>query len=200
MKKSKKKRPTLNTTSRIGIINRGEAAVRFIRALKEFNTLYNEKLTSIAFYLDIEQESPFVKKADETYSFTHITGYAKNQRHPYLNRELMMKALISTHCQALWVGWGFLAEDAVFTAMVEDAGLVFLGPSSKSMALLGDKIAAKELAERSQVPILPWSKGPVKDIKEAQKVARQIGYPLILSKQPMQEADEASVLYKKQKN
>lgn len=87
----------------------------------------------------------------------------------------MLEALLCAHCQAVWVGWGFLAEDAAFAGMVEDAGLVFIGPSAQAMALLGDKISAKELAERARVPILPWSRGPVKELEDARRVAEQIG-------------------------
>jgi len=180
MKNEKMNRPLLDGTSRIGIVNRGEAAIRFIRAVREYNLLYQTNLTTVAFYLDIEPEALFVKEADIACPLSQLAGFAKNQGPAYLNKELMLEALLSTRCQAVWVGWGFLSEDAPFARMIEEAGLIFIGPSSESMALLGDKISAKELAERAEVPILPWSNGPVNDVEEARKVAERIGYPVIV--------------------
>ncbi|MGA1869455.1 MAG: carboxyl transferase domain-containing protein [bacterium] len=180
MKKKKESRATLERISRIGIINRGEAAIRFIRAVKEYNILYHTDFTTVALYLDMEREGLFVTEADVSCPLSTIAGFDKNQGSAYLNRKLMLNALKSTNCQGVWVGWGFLAEDAAFAGMVEEAGLVFIGPSSWSMALLGDKISAKEVAEATNVPILPWSKGPVKDVEEACMSAERIGYPVII--------------------
>ncbi|MGA1823799.1 MAG: carboxyl transferase domain-containing protein [bacterium] len=176
----KRKRPTLQKGSRIGIINRGEAAIRFIRAVNEFNALYHTNFTTVAFYLDLEPEALFVKEADEAYLLSQLLNVNGCQGSVYVNKECMVKALLSSHCQAAWVGWGFLSEDAAFADMIEKAGLVFIGPSAQSMALLGDKIAAKELAEKAHVPILPWSKGRVDTIEEARTIAQQIGYPVIV--------------------
>jgi acetyl/propionyl-CoA carboxylase alpha subunit/acetyl-CoA carboxylase carboxyltransferase component len=180
MKITKKNRPTLDGASRIGIVNRGEAAIRFIRAVREYNSVYQTNLTTAVFYLDKESEALFVKEADIACPLSQLAAFAKNQGTAYLNRDLMLGALLSTHCQAVWVGWGFLAEDASFAQMIEEAKLVFIGPSSESMALLGDKISAKELAERAHVPVLPWSKGPVNDVEEASQVSARIGYPVIV--------------------
>ncbi|MEW5804467.1 MAG: carboxyl transferase domain-containing protein [bacterium] len=180
MERTEQERPILDGASRIGIINRGEAAIRFIRAVREYNALHQTALTAVAFYLDIEQEAPFVKEADEACPLSKLTGFARVKGSAYLNKELMLEALLSAQCQAVWVGWGFLSEDAAFARMVEDSGLVFIGPSSESMALLGNKISAKELAQRARVPILPWSEGPVAGVEEARRVADRIGYPLIV--------------------
>jgi len=133
MKRTKEMKPTLDKASRISIINRGEAAIRFIRAVKEYNSLYRTSLSAVAFYLDIEQEALFVKEAHEAYPLSLMAGFSKNKGPVYLNRELMLEALLSTNCQAVWVGWGFLSEDAAFAEMIEKAGLVFLGPSSRAM-------------------------------------------------------------------
>ena len=112
MKKQKNSRPSLDSASRIGIINRGEAAIRFIRAAKEYNSLYQTHFTSIGFYLESEKEALFVKEADETCLLSDIPSFANNQGSAYLNKELMLDALKATDCQAVWVGWGFLSEDA----------------------------------------------------------------------------------------
>lgn len=170
----------LNKTDRIGILNRGEAALRFIRAVKEYNDLNNTKLKTVAFYIDKEENAPFVKQADFDLKLSKLPLYPGKQQSPYLDHELMLEALQKTDCQAVWVGWGFVSEDSVFVEKIEQAKISFLGPSSIAMALLGDKIAAKELAETADVPILPWSRGPVKTLKEAEKISETIGYPVIV--------------------
>ncbi|MFO7848728.1 MAG: carboxyl transferase domain-containing protein [Spirochaetia bacterium] len=151
------------------MLNRGEAALRFVRAVKEYNNLHSSGLKTVAFFTEREEYAPFVKMADEAFPL-----------HSYMNHELMLEALSRSGCDAVWVGWGFISEDAVFTEKVEKAGLVFLGPSSEAMALLGDKITAKNLAEKSDVPILPWSKKAVRSYEEAKSIAEEIGYPVIV--------------------
>jgi len=172
--------PTLTPNSTIGIINRGEAAVRFIRAVREYNALHGTELTTAAFFIDAESEALFTKEADLAYPISGLPPVETTAVTPYLNKELMLNALLSTGCDGVWAGWGFVSEDAEFVKMVEEAGLTFLGPGSEAMALLGDKIAAKDLAERTDVPILPWSKGPVRTVHEAEEMAETIGYPCIL--------------------
>ena len=154
----------LKDNAHIGIVNRGEAALRFIRAVRDYNQLYGTKMTTIAFYTDRESSSLFSEEAGEAYALSSFPEFGKNTGSPYLNRSLMLEALVVSGCDALWPGWGFISEDAEFVEMTEKAGLVFLGPSSAAMGLLGDKIQAKELAEKSGVPICPWSKGPVKSL------------------------------------
>ncbi len=174
------KKPILKDDARIGIANRGEAAIRFIRAVRDFNRLHGTRLRTAAFHLDRERDSLFAQEADSAHPLSGFPSFATGTGSPYLNRTLMREALAAADCSAVWVGWGFLSEDAEFVAAVEEAGLVFLGPSSRAMALLGDKIAAKELAERSSVPICPWSRGPVQDLDAARGVAEKIGYPVIV--------------------
>ncbi|MDR1624966.1 MAG: biotin/lipoyl-binding protein [Spirochaetia bacterium] len=171
---------SLNDKARIGIVNRGEAAVRFIRAVRDFNQLHGTKMQTVAFCTDGEREALFAQQADEAHAFSYFPGFARGGGSPYLDRELVMEALLSSNCSALWPGWGFLSEDAAFAALAEEAGLVFLGPSSEAMGLLGDKIRAKRLAEENAVPICPWSRGPVKNLAAARAAARKIGYPLII--------------------
>lgn len=177
MQNDKKK---LASTDRIGIINRGEAAFRFIRAVKEFNSAYRTQLTTVAFFMEVEREALFMKEADVACPISGLPGFSPHKGNPYLDKELMLEALIATNCQAVWVGWGFLAENASFVSMLENRQLVFLGPSARAMTLLGDKIDAKRLAESAQVPILPWSKKPVRDLAQAREVAADLGYPVII--------------------
>lgn len=173
-------RHNLGDASRIGILNRGEAAMRFIRAVREYNSQHGTDLKTVAFYVDKEEYSPFVKQADDSQALSKLEGFPGRQKSPYLDHDLMLRALHRTSCDAVWVGWGFVSEDAVFTEKIEKSALVFLGPSSRAMSLLGDKITAKELAEKADVPILPWSKKSVNSVEEAAGVAEEIGYPVIV--------------------
>jgi len=171
---------TLQDNAKIGILNRGEAALRFIRAVKEYNQQNGTALETVAFYIDKEEYAPFVKQADNSLPLSGVEGFPGKQQSPYLDHELMLQALKDSDCQAIWVGWGFVSEDAPFAEKIEKAGIIFLGPSSTAMAALGDKIIAKDLAEKSEVPILPWSKKSVETLEEARKVSEEIGYPVIV--------------------
>lgn len=171
--------PTLHPESRIGIVNRGEPAVRFIRAVREYNQTHGTGIATVAFYLDEEADAVFVNEADDSVAFRTVPG-ARQVGAIYLDKQVLVRALESGRCDAAWPGWGFVSEDAEFAVMVEQAGLVFLGPDADAMALLGDKIAAKDLAERSDVPILPWSKREVTDLEDARTIAWEIGYPVIV--------------------
>ena len=171
--------PVLHRASRIGIVNRGEPAMRFIRAVREYNEANNASLATVAFYLDEESESLFVREADDALAFRTIPG-ATQAGSVYLDHEVLLEGLRRANCDAVWAGWGFVSEDADFARMIADDNRVFLGPDHEAMALLGDKIAAKDLAERSGVPILPWSKREIGDLDDARTIAEQIGYPVIV--------------------
>ncbi len=170
----------LSNDARIGIINRGEAACRFIRAACEFNLLNDTQVKTVAFYTDKEKDALFVQEADFAYALSSFSRFADVKGPVYLDHELLIQALVETGCQGVWVGWGFVSEDAEFVRKVEEAGLVFLGPGSTVMHLVGDKISSKELAEKSGTPICPWSGGPVPNLDEAYKVAEKIGYPCVV--------------------
>ncbi|MCX6128459.1 MAG: ATP-grasp domain-containing protein [Proteobacteria bacterium] len=174
------KRKQLSSHAKIGIINRGEAAVRFIRAVKEFKVLHGIDFETIAFHLDVESDALFVKEADHSYALSSFAGYSELTGSPYLACEFLLKALQETGCSGVWVGWGFVAENAEFAALLEANELVLIGPSSEAMDRLGDKIKAKDIADRSQVPTCPWSGGPLESLEHAQIVAEKIGYPVIL--------------------
>src|SRR6266545_5767557 len=91
-----------------------------------------------------------------------------------------MAALRDSRADAVWVGWGFLAEHASFAQLCEEAGIIFVGPSSDTIRLLGDKMAAKLLAEKADVPVVPWSGEPVVDAADAAGHARRLGYPVMI--------------------
>ena len=153
----------LTRTSRIGIANRGEPALRFIRAVREYNARTGAQLETAAFYIDTEKDAPFVQEADTVLSFTELrAGAGKGSSgNPYMDKDLLLYALAEGECDAVWVGWGFLSEDAAFVRGIEESGIIFIGPSSASMELLGDKVQAKRTAEDAGVPIVPWSRNLV---------------------------------------
>ena len=173
-------RPLLESDARIGILNRGEAAFRFVRAVRDYNAFHGTLLEAAALYVEAEEEAPFVEEAHLAFPLSQFRRDPRRSSTPYLDHELMIEVLKAGGCSAVWAGWGFLSEDAAFVQLLEQQGIVFLGPPARSMALLGDKIAAKDLADRSGVPILPWSGGPVESVEAAAEEAARIGYPCII--------------------
>lgn len=161
---------------RIAIINRGEAAMRLIHAVRDLNAEHpdDRPITTIALYTDAERTAMFAREADEAYPL----GPASER--PYINHELLGRVLTEVRADAVWTGWGFVAEDADFVEMVEKMGITFIGPSSAAMRKLGDKIGSKLIAEEVGVPVAPWSRGGVNTLEEAVASAAQIGYPLML--------------------
>jgi len=167
-------RPLLESDARIGILNRGEAAFRFVRAVRDYNAFHGTRLEAAAPFVDVEEEAPFVEEAHLAFPLSRFRRDTGRSSTPYLDKELMLDILKNDGCSAVWAGWGFPSEDAAFVQLLEKRGIVFLGPSARSMALLGDKITAKDLAERNGVPILPWSGQPVESVQSAAEEARRI--------------------------
>ncbi len=161
---------------RIAIVNRGEAAMRLIHAVREMNAERRgaEPITTIALYTDGERSAMFAREADEAYAL----GPASER--PYLNHDLLAEVLTDARADAVWVGWGFVAEDAAFADRMAELGITFIGPSGDAMRKLGDKIGSKLLAEEAGVPVAPWSNGGVHTLDEALAAAERIGYPLML--------------------
>jgi acetyl/propionyl-CoA carboxylase alpha subunit/acetyl-CoA carboxylase carboxyltransferase component len=159
---------------RIAIVNRGEAAMRLIHAVRELNAHGGEQIETVALYTDGERSAMFVREADLGYALGPASG------RPYLDLAILEQALTSTGADAAWVGWGFVAEDPNFAQMCERIGVTFIGPSASAMRRLGDKIGSKLLAEEVGVPVAPWSRGAVDDLEAAHAAARRIGYPLML--------------------
>jgi acetyl/propionyl-CoA carboxylase alpha subunit/acetyl-CoA carboxylase carboxyltransferase component len=160
--------------TRIAIVNRGEAAMRLIHAVRELNAQGGEQIETVALYTDGERSAMFVREADSAYAL----GPAVNR--PYLDLAVLERALTQTGSDAAWVGWGFVAEDPNFAEMCDRIGVTFIGPSGSAMRRLGDKIGSKLLAEEVGVPVAPWSRGAVENIEAALAMAKQIGYPLML--------------------
>ncbi|CAM2006322.1 ATP-binding protein [Acanthopleuribacter pedis] len=181
--------PVLQPGDRIAIVNRGESANRFLNALDDFNRERGTELRSIALYTRPDQHARFVQRAD--YSFClgdalepDLAASAGEGgpvlKSPYLQYERLREALVETKAKAVWVGWGFVAEHAEFSDLCRDMGICFIGPTGDAMRKLGDKIGSKHLAESAGVPVSPWSKGPVPDVKAAKAHGKKIGYPLVI--------------------
>ena len=163
--------------SRLAIVNRGEPAVRLVRAVREWNRERDRDVRVIALATAAERRAMFVRQADETVLIAPRPGGAAN---PYLDLDVLRDALVDARADAVWVGWGFVAERPEFAELCEELGITFIGPSAEVMRRLGDKIGSKLLAEEAGVPMAPWSGGPVATVEEAIEHGRRIGYPLVV--------------------
>jgi len=161
----------------IGIVNRGEAALRCIRTVKAMRARDGIDLRCLALYTDVDRNAPFVRHADAALRLDPPGATAASA---YLDADGLLDALRRGGADAVWPGWGFVAEDAAFADRVARAGLVFLGPSGDVMRALGDKIGAKRVAEQSGVPVIPWSGDAVDSVEAARAHAARIGYPVVL--------------------
>jgi len=172
-----------NEFERIAIVNRGEAAMRFIHAAREFRQEHNVPLRTIALFTEPDQQAMFVREADEAVSLgaaQFIDPDTQRPKSSYLDYGRLAEALASAHAEAVWVGWGFVAEHAAFADLCREMGIVFIGPPGDVMRRLGDKIAAKHLAEQSHVPVVPWSGGPVETLSDAYLQAERLGFPVLI--------------------
>ncbi len=160
--------------SRIAIVNRGEAAMRLIHAVRDLNAEGGAQIRTIALYTDEDRAAMFVREADETYALGPASA------RPYIDLAALERALVACEADAAWVGWGFVAEDPAFADLCQKLGVTFIGPSADAMRKLGDKIGSKLLAEEVGVPVAPWSRGGVDTLEAALAAATEIGYPLML--------------------
>lgn len=155
--------------SKVLIANRGEIAVRIIRACHELG------LKTVAIYARSDVDALHVKLADEA-----ICVGGNSSKDSYLNKNNVLSAAIATGCDFIHPGYGFLSENADFASRVEDCAIKFIGPSSKSIALMGDKSKARSIAKLAGVPIVEGSEGDVLNVEEAIKWGTKIGYPVII--------------------
>ena len=154
---------------KILIANRGEIAVRIIRACRELG------VKSIAVYSTADKNSLHAQIADEA-----VCIGPPATKDSYLNMNAIIQAAVNTGAEAIHPGFGFLSENAEFARLCEKSGIVFIGPSYKSIEMLGDKAAAKETMAAAGVPVIPGSKGAVSSLDEARKVADKAGYPVLV--------------------
>lgn len=167
---------------RVAIVNRGEPAMRFIHAAREFNHEHGKSIRTIALFTDPDRLSLFVREADEAFylgsaQVLNGNGQLKSR---YVDYDSLAHALTITHADAVWPGWGFVAEHADFADLCREMGIVFIGPTADAMRCVGDKVASKHLAEKAGVPVVPWSRVPIETLMEAHHHADRLGYPVII--------------------
>jgi acetyl-CoA carboxylase, biotin carboxylase subunit len=154
---------------KILIANRGEIAVRVIRACRELG------ITSVAVYSDVDRASLHVRKADEAY---HIGPPAATES--YLNIAKILEVAKRSGADAIHPGYGFLSENAKFAHACRDAGVKFIGPSPASMEMMGSKTRARQQMEKAEVPFVPGTSRGLESSAQAEQVAETIGYPVML--------------------
>ena len=154
---------------KILVANRGEIAVRVIRACKEWG------IQTVAIHSDVDRNSMHVRLADES-----ICVGPHQAANSYLNIPAIMSAIELTNSEAVHPGYGFLSENAHFAEILEAHNLTFIGPSSEHIQIMGDKITAKETVSKLGIPVVPGSGGKIEDLNHAKKIADEIGYPILI--------------------
>jgi acetyl-CoA/propionyl-CoA carboxylase, biotin carboxylase, biotin carboxyl carrier protein len=154
--------------SKVLIANRGEIAVRIVRACEELG------IATVAVYSELDRDALHVKRADEAYLLG--PGPAAES---YLKVEKLLEVVAQSGAEAVHPGYGFLAENAAFAAALEERGIVFIGPPASAIEAMGSKTRARELMAAAGVPIVPGTTSPVASLDEARAVIEEtIGYPV----------------------
>lgn len=151
------------------VANRGEIALHIVRTLKEM------AIPSVSVYSKVDASSLHVQLADEA-----VCIGGNRPQESYLNMQNILSAAIGTGCDAIHPGYGFLSENSQFAEMCEACGITFIGPSSNVIAQMGDKSQAKISMQAAAVPLIPGSAGPLADFEQAEEIAAQVGYPVML--------------------
>src|SRR5579859_2640388 len=154
---------------KILIANRGEIAVRVIRACRELG------ITSVAVYSDVDRASLHVRHADEAYPIGPAAAAES-----YLNIAKILDVAKRSRADAIHPGYGFLSENAEFAQACADAGVKFIGPSPAAMEMMGSKTRARQEMEKAGVPFVPGTSSGLESVKQAEQVAARIGYPVML--------------------
>src|SRR5437868_8836753 len=161
--------PSSSLFKKILIANRGEIAVRVIRACREMG------IPTVAVFSDVDRAALHVMKADEAY---HIG--AAPARESYLNIERILAVARQSGADAIHPGYGFLSENAQFAKACGDAGVKFIGPSPGAMEIMGSKTRARQAADRAGLPRVPGSVRALESIEEAESIAAEVQYPVML--------------------
>ncbi len=151
------------------IANRGEIALRIMRSAKEMG------IKTVAVFSEADRLMPFVKYADEA-----VCIGAAASKDSYLLGDKIIAVAKQLNVDAIHPGYGFLSENAAFAKAVEDAGIIFVGPTPHAIEIMGSKLAAKEAAKQFNIPMVPGSDGAITDVAEAKKLAVKIGYPILI--------------------
>ena len=154
---------------KILIANRGEIAVRIIRACKEWG------IQTVAVHSDVDKDSMHVRLADES-----VCIGSHQPSNSYLNIPAIMSAIELTGSEAVHPGYGFLSENVGFAKILEENKIKFIGPSSKLIKMMGDKIEAKRIAKEYGLPVIEGSEGGVSDSKQAKEISKKIGFPVLI--------------------
>ena len=154
---------------KILIANRGEIAVRIIRACKEWG------IDTVAIHSDVDKDSMHVRLADES-----VCVGSHQPMSSYLNIPAIMSAIELTNAEAVHPGYGFLSENADFAKILEDYKVKFIGPSSDLIEMMGDKIQAKKIAKQYGLPIIEGSEGGVSDLNDAKEICEKVGFPVLI--------------------
>ncbi len=154
---------------KILIANRGEIAVRIIRACKEWG------IKTVAIHSDVDKTSMHVKLADES-----VCVGSHQAADSYLNIPAIMSAIELTNSDAVHPGYGFLSENVKFVKILEENKIKFIGPSSNLIKMMGDKIEAKRIAKKFGLPVIEGSEGGVSDLKEGKEISKKIGFPVLI--------------------
>lgn len=154
---------------KILVANRGEIALRIMRSAKELN------IQTVAVFSEADRQSLHVKFADEAI----LIGPPPSSE-SYLRIDKIIGAAKATKADAIHPGYGFLSENEDFAQQVEEAGLIFIGPSSRAIELMGSKLAAKEAVAKFNVPLVPGTSEPIANIQNAKTIAKKIGYPVLI--------------------
>lgn len=159
----------MDKIKKILIANRGEIALRVIRTAKEMG------IKTIATYSEADRNALHVRMADEAV----LLGPPPSSE-SYLKMDKIIEAALQLGADAIHPGYGFLSENETFAKKVEEAGIIFIGPSAASIHVMGSKLAAKEAVAKFKVPLVPGTSEPIDDIKKAKKIAAEIGYPILI--------------------
>lgn len=168
---------------RLAIVNRGEAAMRLIHAVREYNLMHGLSIRTIAMFTEPDRNAMFVREADESVCLGPAMfedprdGQRKSR---YFDYERVEQVFREARIDAAWVGWGFVAEHADFADLCLRLNVVFVGPDGHTIRRLGDKISSKKLAESANVPVALWSNGPVETIEDARLHAGRLGFPVMI--------------------
>ncbi|MBA3682223.1 MAG: acetyl-CoA carboxylase biotin carboxylase subunit [Bacteroidetes bacterium] len=154
---------------KILIANRGEIALRIMRSAREMG------IKTVAIYSEADRNALFVKYADEA-----VCVGPPPSAQSYLQGDKIIAVCKELGVDGIHPGYGFLSENADFARKVKKAGITFIGPSAESMDMMGDKLSAKATAKKYKVPMIPGSEGAISDVKEAIKVAKEVGFPLLI--------------------
>ncbi len=159
----------LEPIRKVMVANRGEIAIRVFHTCEELG------IPSVAIFSDADRNAPHRFAADESVGLGGTTALES-----YLNREKVIAAALKSGANAIHPGYGFLSENSQFAKEVEEAGLIFIGPTPEQIRLMGDKVAARDSMAKAGVPLVPGTQEPIRDLEELRRTAETIGYPLLV--------------------